>query len=133
MKTQRIISIGLAAAAISGVAAYSLWRTHAGQELAAAAAANRVRAQQVLRQVCPVARDADRVRAVGAALAAHDTARTLIWAGPQLLYASDPAMTAPAPLLTGAQRAEPGWVGWAEVDLPCGLSVQRFQKTAPQT
>ncbi|GAB2852165.1 hypothetical protein GCM10027277_20640 [Pseudoduganella ginsengisoli] len=91
--------------------------------------ANRQRAQEVLRQVCPVSRDADQVRTIGAKLAAHEPARTLIWAGPQLLYASDPAFTAPAPLLTGAQRAQPGWTGWAEVDLPCGLSVQRFQQT----
>lgn len=132
MTTPRIISITLAAAATLGVAGYSLWRSHADQELAAAAAANRVRTQEILRKVCPVSRDVERVRAAGAALAARDAARTLIWAGPQLLYASDPAFTAPAPLLTGAQRAEPGWVGWAEVDLPCGLSVQRFRKIAPQ-
>jgi hypothetical protein len=131
MTTPRIISITLAAAAAFGVAGYSLWRAHADQELAAAAAANRARAQEILGKVCPVARNAERVRAMGAELAAHAAARTLIWAGPQLLYASDPAFTAPAPLLTGAQRAQPGWVGWAEVDLPCGLSVQRFQKAAP--
>lgn len=93
-----------------------------------ATAYNRQRAREVLDKLCPVSRQPDQVRSIGAALTANERARTLIWAGPALLYASDPAFTAPAPLLTGAQRAEPGWVGWAEVDLPCGLSVQRFEK-----
>ena len=104
-----------------------LWRFPAGHG-EDAATHNRLRAQQVLHQVCPVSRQADQVRRIGAALAANDAARTLIWSGPALLYASDPAFTAPAPVLTGPQRAEPGWVGWAEVDLPCGLSVQRFER-----
>lgn len=118
----------LTAVAALAAAAFGLWHSQANQQVDAAQY-NRLRALEVLRKACPVSRQPDEVRSIGAALAAQDDARTLIWAGPQLLYASDPAFTAPAPLLTGPQRAEPGWTGWAEVDLPCGLSVQRFQQT----
>lgn len=104
------------------------WQTHIQQEMEGAIAANRLSAQQLLRKACPVSRNADQVRAIGAA-AADSQSRTLIWSGPELLYASAPAFTAPAPLLTGPQRSVPGWTGWAEVDLACGLSVQRFRQT----
>jgi hypothetical protein len=128
MTTRRLLAI--AAAAALGVLAVGLWRSPANQTVDVTEH-NRQRAQEVLRKVCPVSRQPDQVRGIGAALAANEPARTLIWSGPALLYASDPAFTPPAPLLTGAQRAEPGWVGWAEVDLPCGLSVQRFQQSEP--
>ena len=117
----------MAAVAAIGASAFGLWRSYAIPAVDAAEY-NRQRAREVLGKVCPVSRQPDQVRGIGAALAATERARILIWAGPALLYASEPAFTAPAPLLTGAQRAEPGWVGWAEVDLSCGLSVQRFQK-----
>ncbi|MBY0241855.1 MAG: hypothetical protein K2X55_21335 [Burkholderiaceae bacterium] len=120
----------IAAVAAIGVSAFGLWRSPANQA-ADVAAHNRQRAQEVLRKVCPVSRQPDQVRSIGAALAANESARTLIWSGPALLYASDPAFTVQAPLLTGAQRAEAGWVGWAEVDLPCGLSVLRFEQSEP--
>lgn len=128
MTTRRLLVI--AAVAALGVSAFSLWHSQANQAVDVTAH-NRQRAQEVLRKVCPVSHLPDQVRGIGATLTTNERARTLIWAGPALLYASDPAFTAPAPLLTGAQRAEPGWVGWAEVDLPCGLSVQRFQKSEP--
>ncbi|MRV71234.1 hypothetical protein GJ700_05810 [Duganella sp. FT92W] len=126
MTTRRLFI--LTAVAALAAAAFGLWHSQANQQVDAAQY-NRLRAQEVLRKVCPVSRAPEQVRSIGAALTANERARTLIWAGPALLYASDPALTAPAPLLTGPQRAEPGWTGWAEVDLPCGLSVQRFQKT----
>lgn len=128
MMTRRLLVI--AAAAALGVLAFGLWRSPANQAVDVTAH-NRQRAQEVLRKVCPVSRQPDQVRSIGAALAANESARTLIWSGPALLYASDPAFTAQVPLLTGAQRAEPGWIGWAEVDMPCGLAVQRFEQIQP--
>ncbi len=115
-----------------------MWRAHEEQSRAAASV-NKGWTRQILLNACSVSSDPGQVRRIGAAveklrldmfaeIGVEGPARTLIWQGPHLLYTTEPAFRAPAPLFTGRQRAEPGWVGWAEVDLPCGLSVQRFQK-----
>jgi hypothetical protein len=120
---------GLMAAAALGTLAYGLWPDNENQ-LRALAAANQQRTEHILRTVCAAPNVEEQLKQAGELTAGdkRDHARTLLWEGPRLLFTSDPTVAAPTPLLTGEQRMEPGWIGWAAVDLPCGRSVQRFQK-----
>lgn len=127
-RPNRLLPALLATAAL-GTLAYGLWPGNENS-LRAIAAANQQRTEQILRTVCAAHGMEEQLKQISELTAAdrHGKARTLLWEGPRLLFSSDPAVASPTPLLTGEQRTEPGWIGWAAVDLPCGRSVQRFQK-----